>query len=546
MAVAIAPKNLRVYRDLVRLIWKYAGEDVVKRSRLDQHLKGDAESIDAGGSPAELARDLEKLGPAYVKIGQLLSTQLNVLSPPYVEALTRLQDHVEPFAFEQVREIVEQEFGEPVESLYRSFEPEPIAAASLAQVHRAELRDGRTVAVKVQRPRARHQIDEHMDALRHVAQLLDGVYGQRYAFGEMLAHTHKLLERELDFQQEANNARLIAEVLRDRDRLVVPLPVPDLVSRRVHTMQFIKGEKITAVDRGRIRSADGPQLAETLFHAYLEQILIHGVFHADPHPGNVLLMEDGRLGLIDMGMVERIAPRMRENLVQLVLAIVNGEGEQAADVAMKIGTPTREYNHRGFTRDVSDLVMTHRMADVEGLRLGQVMLEIASACGEHRLRLPPLVATIGKTMLNLDQIGQVLDPKFNPRDSVDRHKDHIIEQNALGAIRLDQLVAGSVELKQLIQDTPRRINMILDGLSRPDVGFKIDAIDEHRLLSGLEKIANRITHGLVIAAMFIAGAMLVHIEVWYVQVIAWAMILIALGAVGAVLVVMFINRDSDK
>jgi predicted unusual protein kinase regulating ubiquinone biosynthesis (AarF/ABC1/UbiB family) len=404
MDLPFKPSNLVVYKRILGLVWKYAGSHALAGSGLDKEQEPE-DLPDGEPTPDELAHDLEKLGPTYVKIGQLLSTQLNVLSKPYVEALSRLQDHVEPFEYDLVRETFTEEFSQPPEELYASFDREPIAAASLGQVHKATLHTGEAVAVKVQRPGARKQVAEDFDALMHVAALIDAHFDNKYELRKMLRHTRTLLERELDYQQEASNLRNIGRLLEREQSITVPEPVDPLCSTRVLTMQFIEGKKITDIGPLRRMEVGGEKLAETLFHSYLDQILIHGFFHADPHPGNVLMTGDNRIALIDLGMVGRIAPRMREDLLQLVLAVVDGRGDEAADLAGKIGTPSRAYDHPTFKQEISDLVMSHHTSSVKGLKFGQVMLDIAAICGQRDVGIPPEIATIGKTLLNLDQIG---------------------------------------------------------------------------------------------------------------------------------------------
>ena len=338
----------------------------------------------------ELATDLEKLGPTFIKLGQLLSTRADLLPAPYLEALTRLQDHIEPFPYEEVDRIVSGELGVRISKAFAEFDPQPLAAASLGQVHRAYMRDGRAVVVKVQRPKIREQIVEDLEALEEVAQFMDAhtELGKRYEFGNMLSGLRKSLLQELDFKTEGNNLVMFAENLREFERIIIPEPVLDYTTSRVLTMEYIPGRKITDVSPLRLMEIDGPGLADELFRAYLKQILVDGVFHADPHPGNVFLTDDERIALLDLGMVARLMTSFHDNLLRLLLSISEGRGEDAAETAIKMGEPKPGFNRAEFVRRVADLVAENADANLSRINAGQVTLEITKISADCWFRLP--------------------------------------------------------------------------------------------------------------------------------------------------------------
>ncbi len=300
-------KHLKQYRDLATLLLKHGRGDLVKRAGLTEIGAAEpAPQVEAtAASAATLASDLEKLGPTYVKLGQLLSTRADMLPPAYLDALARLQDDVEPFPFEQVEEIVARELGVRISKAFLDFEPKPIAAASLGQVHRARLRDGRDVVVKVQRPDIQARIVEDLEALREVAAFLDAntEAGRQYELAPMIDTLRKSLLNELDYRREARNLVTLGENLRDFSHIVVPVPVEDFTTCCVLTMDYIRGRKITSISPLRRIELDHAELVDQLFRAYLKQILVDGFFHADPHPGNVFLTDDDDIALIDLGMV---------------------------------------------------------------------------------------------------------------------------------------------------------------------------------------------------------------------------------------------------
>ena len=264
----------------------------------------------------ELAADLEKLGPTFVKLGQLVSTRADFVPPAYMEALSRLQDHVEPFSFGEVEAIVSVEIGARLSKAFLEFESTPMAAASLGQVHRAKLRDGRPVAVKVQRPGVREHVSGDLEAMQEIAEVLDAhtEAGRRYEFGLMVEELRKSLLLELDYRQEAANLRRLGETLRDFTRILVPQAIDDYSTGRVLTMEYVAGRKVTKLNPLARTDLDGAGLAEELFRAYLHQILVDGFFHADPHPSNVFLTDDGRVALLDLGMVAHLGPSLQDRL----------------------------------------------------------------------------------------------------------------------------------------------------------------------------------------------------------------------------------------
>src|SRR5512141_450243 len=292
MGVSLKPDHLRRYRDLATLLLKYGRADLLTSGGLEPLLESDPDDStddDLADTGRQLADDLERRGPTFVKFGQLLSTRPDIVAPQVADALGRLQNNLEPFPFADVERIVQEELGVRLSKAFSNFERTPIAAASLGQVHRASLRDGRVVAVKVQRPGIREQVVKDLDTLDGLGELLDQHtdVGSRYQVGQLVTEFRRALLNELDYRREARNQVLIGQALGDFERIIVPQPIEDYSTSRVLTMDFIRGSKITTLSPLVRLEADGEALASELFRAYLHQIVVEGFFHADPHPGNV-------------------------------------------------------------------------------------------------------------------------------------------------------------------------------------------------------------------------------------------------------------------
>ena len=502
--------RLSRYRDFARFVAKYGRAEFVTRADTSS-------TCDPRGDAAEalaFAADLEKLGPTFIKLGQLLSTRADLLPPAYLEALARLQDNVDPFPFDDVERIVQDELGVRLSKAFQTFDPTPIAAASLGQVHRAVMRDGREVAVKVQRPNVHDQVVKDLDALDEVAALMQRFSATTRAVGAtgVLEEFRRTILLELDYREESRNLLTLSHQLRDFDRIVIPLPIDDFTTARVLTMDYIEGPKITAVSPVEWTEVDGVALGDDLFRAYLQQILIDGLFHADPHPGNVLLTPDHRLALIDLGMVGRLSWTMQERLFRLLLAISEARGDDAASVIITTADQHDDFDETQMRRTIVDLVGRYRNAAAKELNVGRVMLQLAHAATQHGLRMPPELALLGKTLLNLDEIGRRLDPDFDVNASMRRNATRLMQRRMLNSMTPANVFSTALEVRDFAERLPARMNRILDALAANDLRLKIEVIDHGSIIDGFQKVANRIALGLVLAALVIGAAMLMRVQ----------------------------------
>ena len=545
----LKPKYLKRYKDIAGLLLKHGRPDMMQLSGLDEAFLDEEmmqEEI-TEGQPEALVADLEALGPTFVKLGQLLSTRPDLLPYPYLEALARLQDKVEAFPYSEVEEIIWNELGLRVEQAFLEFDPEPIAAASLGQVHQARLRNGVVVAVKVQRPGIRQVVLEDLESFQEIATIVDKHtdIGRRYAFQEILEEFRKTLLRELDYRREAQSLIKLDQNLKRYRQIVVPQPVEEYTTSRLLTMEYIWGSKITLLTALEQFMLDGHALAEEVCKAYLDHILIDGFFHADPHPGNVFITEDGKLALIDLGMVAHVDSKMQDLLIRFVLAVSEGKGHETAELSINMGTRLDDADENRFTRQVSDLVARLQDATLEQLSIGRVVLELARVSAENGIRPAPELTIVGKTLLHLDEIGRILDPQFNPNEVVRQHADSIMSRHMLKSLAPGNIFSSILEMNEFVQELPRRVNTLLDALVNRDFEVKVDAFDETRLMNNLQKIANRITLGLVLAALIVGAALIMSIETPYTifgyPSIAIILFLIAAGFGLALVINIFIN-----
>jgi ubiquinone biosynthesis protein len=513
MGLSLKPDHLRRYRDIAVLLLKYGRSDLVFSTGLTD-TDADRPAGSSSRTGGELADDLENLGPTFVKVGQLLSTRADLLPPEALRELSRLQDDVEPFPYEDAERIVNEELGVRLSKAFSRFDRTPIAAASLGQVHRAALRDGREVAVKVQRPNVREQVLKDMETMDEVADFLDHhtQTGRRVGLKRMVSELRQSLLRELDYRLEAQNMITIGGNLASFPRLVVPQPIADYTTSRVLTMDYISGQKITAVSPLVLGDARPNELAEELFRAYLHQVILDGIFHADPHPGNVLLTDDKRIALLDLGMVSRLSPELQEQLLHFLLAVADCRTDTAADLALQMGERLDGFDEVAFRKRIGEVIIRSRDSKIGEAPAGRLMLSVAHAAVDAGVRLPNELTLLGKTLLNLDEVGQTLSPGFDVQESLRRNANELMMERMRRSVTPSAAFSSLLEAKNFAERLPGRINRILDAVANQEMKVRVELIDEGAVLDGLQKVANRITLGVILAAMIIGAAMLMRVD----------------------------------
>lgn len=516
MKLSLKPQHLKRYRQIASMLLRYGLSEVMRGSGLEELLGDEIGKLTqkAHPKPAELAAELEEMGPTFVKLGQVLSTRGDLLPAEYLGALQSLQDRVGPVPFAEIEQVILEEFGQGAAHVFNTFEPAPLAAASLGQVHVATLPDGRKVAVKVQRPGIRARLAEDLDVLDEIASMMESVtdFAVRYRFRSIVADFRRTLMRELDYRTEAENLRTLGANLADFESILVPRPVDELTTSRVLTMDFVAGKKVTAITEDDRKAIDGNNLANELQKAYMKQVCIDGFFHADPHPGNVLLCPDGRIGLIDLGMVGRLSPEMRERLLRLLIALGEGRPEAAADLAVRIGHPGPRFDEPKFRGVVKTVVTANAAASVAQIQLGRVIMDLARASADCGLQPPGELTMLGKTLLSLDELGRALAPGFDPYESIRRDAIPLVLQMLKQGASATNILGRLLEVNEFGRELPGRVNKILDRVAENRLEVRVRSFDERELIQGLQKVANRITQGLLIAALVVGAALLTNVK----------------------------------
>ncbi|WP_049622454.1 ABC1 kinase family protein [Frateuria defendens] len=547
--IQTAMAELSRYAKIAAFVLRYRHTGLLHGLSVDESLAQGGAVAASDNLPERFVADLERLGPTFIKLGQVLSTRPDLVPPPYLAALERIQDKVASIDAAAVRAVIEAELGRPVEAAFGAFDPVPLAAGSLAQVHAVTLRDGRAAIVKVQRPGVGAQVMEDLAALDRMAAAAQRYTeaGRRYGIAHWVDEFRSSLLGELDFLLEADNLDAFADNLRGYPRLWVPRPVSGLCTVRVLTMERVIGRKVSeAAGLPRTSRRWGPH-GEELLRAYLDQVFVHGLVHADPHPGNVMVTDDGRVALVDLGMVARLSPQVRSQLLRMMLAAVDGDGDRVAAITERLGSKLADFDPAAYRREICTAVSRYETGRQDAaFSEGRLLLELTVRGAEHGLRPPSELTLLGKTLLNLETVLLALDRQLPVREVVRSHLQRVLARHLLRTASPAQGAASLLDLQDLAVRTPAQLGSILQTLADNRFRVRLDGLEESRLIENLQKIANRISTGVITAALVIAGAMLARVpggaRLFGYPVLALLLFALA-AALGASLAMHVIRRD---
>src|SRR6266487_3246680 len=501
------------YFEIFRILRKYNLHHVAAEFGLkhrheeeeDGHLLDDHDEHE--DHAAGLASALEELGPCYIKLGQLLSTRPDVLPADYIQALSRLQDTVTPVPFEKITSIVESDLGAPLSELFKAFDCEPLATASMAQVHRAVLLDGTEVAVKVQRPGVRQQIEIDLEVMHEVTRFATRytAFGARYGLQQIVRELEHSLTQELDLRLEADSTRLIGHQIAEFQSLTTPKLYSDYTSRRVLTLSFVHGRHLTGISRAELDTLNARAIATELLSAYLKQIVIDGAFHCDPHPGNIFLCDEGRLALMDFGMVGRFDSGQKDSIILLLLAFSERQGERVADTYLDMIEIPKDVNRRAFTQDVCALVSRYHDMSGGRMAIGTALLDLTRIAQSHNTPVPSAMTLLGKTMLNLDGTIRVLSPELDPVQLIREYMIKVMEKRVKGQLSPGRVFAWVLDMKHLFENGPRHTDIILDKIANDQLTIRLEVEHFDQAVKSINRAANRLSLSIIAASFIIGG-----------------------------------------
>ncbi|MBN2123165.1 MAG: phosphotransferase [Deltaproteobacteria bacterium] len=504
--------HLGRFKDIVVTLFRYGLDDVVERLDIPGKVLIDRiRRVDRGMSTRERIRHtLEDLGPTFIKFGQIMSLRPDLVPYPLILELRKLQDEVAPVPFPEIRESVETNLRRPIEKVFSEFDPEPLAAASLAQVHRAVLRKGnRKVAVKVRRPKIRRVIEMDLYIMDIIArQLVKRMReSQIYDFPNLVNEIKKTLRRELDFTREARNMKIFRGNFAETSPIRMPALYPEYCTEQMLTMELMEGTKLKDLDPKLL--SDREALARRILQFTLKQIVKDGFFHADPHPGNILILEDNEICLLDWGMVGRLTRDSRFDLIELVDAVIGKDAEKAGWVLLQFARRRGSVDRYRIHREIADIMDDFHSRPLKEIHMGHLLLDIANLLRENHLQIPADSAIMIKTMVTAEGTARQLYPELNVVEEFEPYIRMVAKERWYPESLWDGLRRNFYRLMAFQKGLPARLDNIVDLLERGDLSIRF----QHENLTGLrrsmERSTNRITLGIIIGALLIGSSMII-------------------------------------
>src|SRR4051794_27261656 len=458
---------------------------------------------------AEFRQALEELGTTYIKLGQLLSSRPDLLPDVYIEELGKLVDDVPAVPFEEISKVIAEDL--PADTFVR-IDPEPLATASIAQIHTALLSSGREVVVKVRRPGIEQQIDIDLALMRSTAETLESrseraqLLQARALADELEVH----LRGELDFVEEANNAELIAGFLTEYDDIVVPEVIRPFVTERVLVLELIDGRKVDT-DHG-LGAERAQELAREFFRSYVYQVTVHGVYHADPHRGNVLLTTDGRLALVDFGLLGRLDEDTRRNLALLLLAVAQNRADDVAELILDLSRTTLVSDVGGFLQEIRRKLPRYHGRPLAKIKAGESLADLQRISFRHGIGLPTTFALVGKTLAQADSIARVLFPELDPIALLEEDAVELMLRETEHRLEPDQLLSWLYTQLEPLGHVPRRVGQLVNKLDTGTLKVGVAPTDLSDFEYALRSTANRVGGAVIVASLLIASALLARVH----------------------------------
>ena len=459
-------RHIQRYREILRILFRYGFDDLVNTLRIEQYLdmgrdlfRGAERAKTDSLSRAERVRlVLEELGPTFIKLGQALSTRQDLLPADFIKELVKLQDEVPSFPFQEAREIAETELRGTLDEFFQHMEPVPLAAASIGQVHRARLKDGEDVAVKIQRPGIRRIVEADLEILFHLATLMEkhveGWYVRRPT--RIVEDFGRTMSKELDYTVEADHMERFAAQFLDEPRVYVPKIFRETTTSRILTMEYVEGIKSSSLDLLLEQGFDLKDIADRGAELLMAQIFVHGFFHADPHPGNLMILPGHVICFLDMGMMGRLDRTTRERIVDLVMSVVRRDESGLAEALLRITEWDDEPDRRELEKDATELAERHLYKPLHEMSVVRLMHQIFEIAARHKLRIPSDVLLLIKALSSLDGLGRALDPDFNLIRKAAPFVEGVQRDRYHPARLAQELFDQGEEMISFLRETPRR------------------------------------------------------------------------------------------
>ena len=469
--------------------------------------------------PAVLRNILVDLGPVYVKLGQLLSTRPDLLPAEYIEALSTLQAEVPPVDWAEIEVVLRKQLREPLEDVFESINYQPVAAGSIAQTHRATLSDGREVALKIQRPGLETVVEQDISLIRLMARLVAQTeFGQYYDIVSIAEEFAQALRTELDFTQEAHYTDQLRDNLMntrwfDASKLVLPEIYWDYTTSHVMVMEWLDGVPLLSAfppvtADGTIDLTERDDISTMLLRAFFQQICLDGFFHADPHPGNLFYLKDGRVALFDCGMVGRLDPRTQQVLLELILAIVNLDAQRCTQLVLELSPSAQPVNRMKLESEFDRLLRRYYSLSISQVNFSKLVYEVLQIVRNNKIRVPGNLGLCAKAIANLEGIARALDPNFNIPNKIRPMMTEVFQRQIVGEEPLVALLRTVLDLKNLSLQSPRQVELLLDRVTSETLQWNISVREGEPLRRTIDASANRLSFSIVVGSLIMGAALI--------------------------------------
>jgi len=461
----------------------------------------------------------EELGPTFIKLGQLLSSRPDLVSIPYAEEFKKLQDRVHPFKTEQVYKIIEEELGVSIEKIFQNIAPEPLGSASIAQVHEAVLKDGKKVIVKVRRPGIKQQIMLDLTILQGLAKLVEKYVPESKLFDPVgiIEEFSRSITKELDFRREARNAMIFRENFKDAPLVYIPYVFKEFTTEKILVMEKIDGIRIDDINSIKEKGFNIEALLNTLIEMYFKQIFEHGFFHADPHPGNILVMEDSRIALVDFGIVQKIDEEMKEAYANVALAIINQDTDRLITEYLKLGIIPEEIDkeklRKQIKEDLEEVLFPIYAYRIEEIKISELIESIMKVALKHRLRFLPELLLIDKVLIMLEGLTRQLCPKISIIELLKPYAKKIISKRLHPEFYLNKTFKVLQELKEAAFNIPFQFKTLLRKAVKDEITVRMYHVNLPEFIKDIDKASNKIAFSLIVSAMILSSAIMHAAEV---------------------------------
>ncbi|WP_026734916.1 ABC1 kinase family protein [Fischerella sp. PCC 9605] len=469
-------------------------------------------------TPAVLKNILVDLGPVYVKLGQLLSTRPDLLSAAYIEELSTLQDEVPPVAWAEVEVLIRKQLKQSLEETFTTINPVPVAAGSIAQTHRATLKNGREVALKVQRPGIDIVVNQDIALIQGIADLVARTeFGQTYEIKSIAEEFTKALEAELDFTREADYTDQLRRNLSesrwfDPNQIVVAEIYWDLTTPKLMVMEWLDGVPLLSAslssENGKNPAAERKRVTTLLFRAFFQQLYVDGFFHADPHPGNIFYLKDGRIALIDCGMMGRLDPRTQQILTEMLLAIVDLDAQRCAQLTLQLADSTQPVILARLENDYDRMLRKYYNLSLSQMNFSQIIYELLQVARNNKIRLPSNMGLYAKTLANLEGVARSFNPELNFIDEIQPLLTDLFRRQLFGETPVRSLLRTALDLKSLSLQSPRQIELLLDRVTSETLQWNLTVRGLDSLRRTTDEAANRLSFSILVGSLIMGAAIL--------------------------------------